>query len=339
MASGSELAFEAIYAALEATRGTAVDPPTRWLPFTGTLTPMRARYVPEETTGVLAARRRSKATRRWSELDANGPVDVAAMPFLMNMVMGAVTSPSTPGGGTNSRLWTFPRVMTSDTLKAATMYFGDPNIQQFQAAYMMATEYKITGDASTEDGGVENSLKATGRFPAKDAANSLPSQSLSDLLIPGMAQVWIDTSSAIGTTEFTGGELTGFDLTVPTGVVPKWAAAGVTAGLDFARIGREKVSPSQVLTFEMPNTTIYDMFGSNDGDTIAKVRVRVNGGIIEGSLRYYVQWDMYAPLEELSWTEIQNTNRGMQLTMNGQYDSTAATDLTIYVQNTLTALP
>lgn len=336
----AELAFEALYAALEATRGTPVDPPTRWLPFSGTLTPMRSRYVPEETTGVLAARRRTKSVRRWSELDASGPFDVMAAPFILNMVQGAVTTPSTPDGGTDSRLWTFPRVMASDTLKAATVYGGDPNIQQFQAAYMMATEYKLTGDASAEDGGVENSLKATGRFPAKEAANSLPSQSFSDLLIPGMSQVWIDTGSdAIGTTEFTGAELTAFDLTVPTGVTPKWAAAGPTAGMDFARIGREKTSPSQVLTFEMPNTTIYDLFGSNDGDTLCKVRVRVNGGIIEGSLRYYVQWDMVAPLEELSWTEIQTTNRGMQLTMNGQYDATAATDLTIYVQNTLTALP
>lgn len=334
----AEIAFESLYAALEATRGTAVDPPTRFLNLEGMIRPRRARWAPNENRGILAARSRSIATRQFSELDGKGPLDPQSCPFLWNTTLKAVTSPAIPGGGTNSRLWTFARQMTSDDLKAMTVYGGDPGIQQFQSAYHLATEYKIMADAGTEDGVMQN-YKSVGAFPAKDPANSLPAIAVGPLLIPGMMQVWLDSSSAIGTTELTAGELVAVELTVPTGVTQKWAAAGATAGRTHARIGRAKTSPSQVLTFEIPNMTIYDLFGSSDGDTIAKVRVRINGPIIESTLRYYVQWDMYAPLEELEWTEIQTTNRGMQLTMNAEYDSSSATDLTMYVQNILTALP
>ncbi|HEU4328063.1 MAG TPA: hypothetical protein VFS21_33310 [Roseiflexaceae bacterium] len=333
----AEVAFETLYAALESTRGTAVNPPTRFLSLTGGITPKESRYRPQESRGTLAGSYRSRTTRRWSETAGNGPLDPRTMPFLLAMLInGGVTSPSTPVGATSARLWAMPRTMTTDNLKSGSFYWGDPNVQTFRTAYNLLDELTINADAGGEDG-VAIDVKGGGKFPTKTAMSSAPAQSPGPLVIPGDMQFWLDTSSAIGTTELTS-NLVSASLKIPSGVSRKWGAAGTSNDLNFRKIGRGNGSPELNITLELPDMTQYDVFADNSGDTVCKLRWRLNGPEIESGFRYYVEADIWGTLSGLSWGVLENTNRTVSWTTTGEYDSTAATDLVIRVQNDQTTL-
>lgn len=332
----AELAFENLLMALESTRGTAVDPPTHYLNMAGTVTPRQARYRPDESRGSLVANYRSKTVRRWSELSAEGPLDNAVLPLLACMALDGSVTPTTPGGGTNSRDWAFVPTITADDIDAATLYWGDPNVQAFKAAYMMLDELRIRSSTDGTDG-VTMAIAGQGQFPSKDAPDSLPSQITGPLFVPGEMQLWIDTSSGIGTTPVTE-RFVSTDITIPTGVTRKWLASGAGASLNFTSTGRTKRAATLRLVLELPDTTEYDIFAGSSGDTTAKVRVRFNGPIIESALRHQVTFDIYGPLEFDSWGEHAGSNRTIALTVTSQYDSGLGADFQLVVRNDRSSL-
>jgi len=337
----AELPFEYMAVALESTRGTAVTTPTHYLPMAGTLTPVREKYRPAESRGTLAEFYRSKTVRTRSEWTAEGGADPNYAPLLFNMAVKAVTSPSTPTNGVLTRLWTFAPTMTSDDLKSATIVFGDPNVQIFQAAYCMAEELTISANADSTDGATW-SLKGGGKFPTRVADPTLPAQAVGDLLMPGAMQLWIDTSSAIGTTEVTG-RFISTNWTIPTGVGYKYYAGGPTGGLGFTKTGRAKRSAKATIVVELNDTSIdtgkeYDTW---EADTVVKMRIRLNGSLIESvtpDYYSYIQLDIYGPLDAFSWGEVAGTNRTMQFEVTSEYNATAGYDFALYAQNTKTSV-
>lgn len=330
----AEIPFERLLIGLETVaRGTAVDPPTHWLLMVGTVTPMQERYIPDESRGSLIANYRSKTVRRWCELEASGPLDSYALPVLAHMAIDGSVTPSTPGGGTNSRLWAFVPTVTSDDIDSATVFWGDPNVREFKAPYVMLDELVITSDASTTDGATME-ITGQGHFPTDDAPDSVPSSVESPLFAPGAMQLWIDTGTdGIGTTEITDGRLIGVTITIPTGVTRKWTAAGAGATLNFTKTGRGKRAATLQITLEVPDDDELTSFEGSSGDTIHKVRVRMNGPIIEGSLRHYVEFDIYGPLGEPEWGEHEGSNRTVTYTIASHYDSTLGADYRLAVQN------
>lgn len=149
----SELTFEVLALALEPTRGSAVATPTHYANMKGMIKPAFERYYPEESRGTLAEFHRSKLVKRWGEWEGEGPLDVDVMPVFFNMmVKGNVTTPTTPGGATLSRLWSFVPTMTSDDIESATTWWGDPNVQLWKGIYSMIDEMTISNDASSSDG-------------------------------------------------------------------------------------------------------------------------------------------------------------------------------------------
>jgi hypothetical protein len=325
----AEIPFEAGLAALEATRGTAIAAPTHYTTGTTVIKPMMTDYAPDESRGVLAARTRDKVIRMWSETTESGAVDLDYWPFLLNRVVkGNVTAPTTPVGATDSRLWTFARDMTADTIESASLWSGDPSVQVFRAAYCMADELTISADASGEDG-VTFELTGMGKFPEQVADPTLPTQIIGDLLAPGNMQVWLDTSSAIGTTLLTD-RVVSAEITIPTGVTYKYLASGTLDTLTYSRTGRTKTSPEISLTFELPDMVQYDLMAAN---SLVKLRVRMNGDLIEVGFRRYFEIDTWGRLRMDDWGELEESNRTMTLTLTSTYDTTAATDLIARVQN------
>lgn len=323
-----ELAFEYLLAALESTRGTAVDPPTHYLNMAGTITPANEKYRPKESRGTLAEFYRSLTVRKWSEWEAEGPADVYTLPVLLNSAVKPVTSPSTPSGATLARLWTFAPTMTADDLKAMTLYWGDPNIQVLRAAFSMVDEFTISGDAAGTDG-VTVSASGQGLFPSKTAPASVPAQAVAPLLAPGDMQLWLDTSSAIGTSAITGRVLSA-EFKAPTGVSRKWWAAGPASSLGFSGIGRGPRHAEMKLVFEVPNMTQYDLFAV---DTVIKGRVRWNGPLIETGFYHYIQADIYGTFDAFSWGENESTNRTIEMTIQSEYNVAAGHDFQVLVQN------
>jgi hypothetical protein len=338
----AELPFELFGLALEATRGTAVTPPTHLMPVDGVITPTRTKYRPEEQRGTLEANYRSKTSRTgctWAIPDRLADPNYA--PVLFNMYAKAVTSPSTPTNGVLTRLWTFVPTITADDLKSGTLYGGDPNVQTWQAAYCMGDELTISADATSEDG-VTWAAKGMGRFPTRVSAPTFPAAIPGDLLMPGAMQLWIDTSSAIGTTEVTG-RFIKTDWTIPTGVTYKNYANGPTGGLNFTKTGRTKRSAKATIEVELNDVSINTgkEYLTWEADTTVKMRIRLNGGLIESvtpDYYSYIQLDIYGALADPEWGSVEDSNRTMRFTVESEYNSTLGASFALYVQNQRTTL-
>jgi len=328
----AEIAFEYLLAAREAVKGTPINPPTRYLNMAGTITPRTSRFRPNESRGTLAEYYRSKIVRKWSEWEGEGGADVYTLPLLLEACIKGAATIATPGGGTTSRTHTYNPTMTADDLQSLTLYWGDPNVQAWQADYCMVDEITVAADASSEDG-VTMAVKGQGHFPAKTAPASTPVMLAAPLLAPADMQLWIDTA-VIGSTEITG-RLISAEFTIPSGVAYKYLATGPTGTQEFASYGRKKRHAELKVTFELPDMTQYDQWAAA---TTLKARLLLNGSIIEAALRHYIQFDIYGPFDTLEWGELEGTNRTISLTMMSEYDATAGHDFQVVVQNDLTTI-
>lgn len=331
----AEIPFEQLLLALESTRGTAITTPTHTMNVAGTLTPMRMRYRPREARGTLVSNYRHKTVRTGVDWEADGDADVNLLPVWLHMaVRGSGVSPATPGGGTNSRTWTFTRSATADNLASATLTWFDSTFNMLRAPYCMVDELVFENDATAEEV-AKLTVKGKGQFPTSVTAPTLPASIAGDTLPGQMMQLWIDTSSAIGTTAVSG-RLLKAKHTVSTGVTYKYADAGPTASLSFTRTGRiPTVGLKTELEFEVTDLNQYTQWAA---DSDLRVRVRHSGALIEGSLYNYVQFDQYGPWDALEWSSYEESNRTLKLTIETQYDSTLGSDFSVVVQNARTAL-
>jgi hypothetical protein len=334
-----ELAFESLSMAIETTKGTAVTPPTRRLNLESTLTPMQELYRPPDQLGTFEEYSRSVPVRGWGELEASGAVDLLAMPFILSLIAKGGVTPTTPTNGVLTRLWTFVPSASVDDLKSATVYWGDNvNALLWQGVYGMLDTMDISADASGTDG-VMIDLKGTTRFPTHLGANpTLPAIVVGPALIPAAMQLWIDTSSAIGTTAVTGRFLSA-SISVPTQVTHKYVAQGPGGVPTWDHHGRAKRHIEAKLKFELADAVQYDLFAAH---TTCKTRVRMNGDLIESvtpDYYNYLQFDIYGPMSEPSWGDLEGTNRTVEFTVMSEYNSTLGASWAAYVQNTLTALP
>lgn len=323
----AEIPFEYMLFGLESARGTKLDPPTHYLNMAGTLTPKTSVYRPDESTGTLAEWHRSAIVRKWSEWEGEGGLDVYSIVPLLEMLVKGAGTIATPGGGTNSRTHTYVPTMTADNLLSGTFYWGDPNIQAWQADFGMIDELTITADASSEDG-VQMSAKGRAHFPAKDAPDSLPTRLVSPLFSPADMVLTIDAST-IGSTAVSG-RLISAEVTIPSGITYKHIASGTIGGQEYALIGRAKRHAEMKLVLELPDLTQYDQWVAH---TTLKTRLFFYGPIIESALRHYVQVDIYGPFETLEWGENEGSNRTIGLTIMSEYNATATCDFSVVVQN------
>lgn len=330
----TEIAFERLHLALETTRGAAIAAPTHLLNLPGKLTPKRTLYRPKESRGTLVAAYRNKQVRKWGEWEAEGAADPNMLPVLFNMAIKPVTSPTTPG--TLSKLWAFVRTVNADDIKTATIWGGDPNIQSWQADFGTIDEIVIKNDASSEEVAMV-SVKGQANFPAKVSAPTSPASIAGDTLPGQQMQVWIDTSSAIGTTAVTG-RVISVEHTIPVGIEYKYLAAGPAGGLEYSGLGRLGTAAKTKIVMELPDMTQYDLWAAA---TTVKMRVRHNGAFIEtvSTVDYYnyFEMDIYGPLDALEWGE-KGANRVVELTVESEYDATLGADYRVAVQSQRTAL-
>lgn len=336
----AEIPFETLRLALESARGTAITSPTHLLNLEGKITPARTRARRRMQTGTTFANYSGQHvdTRAMSNWEGEGELDVNEILVLLNMCVQPVTSPSTPTNGVDTRLWEFVRSGTADNLKSATVWWGDPAINQQRSPFVMIDELVIENDASSEDLATL-SVKGMGKFPSKVAAPAA-TVTIAGATFPGqLMQLWIDSgASAIGTTEITD-RLVSAKHTIKTGVKYKYIAKGPTSDLGFSLVGLEKIAHVETeLTLEFLDYDEYDQWAAG---TDLKVRVRHNGALIESvtpDYYNYVEIDTYAPGDELEWGDNEGTNRTITLKFISQYDEDLGSDLRVAVQNERTSL-
>lgn len=328
----SEIAFEQLLVALETTRGTAITTPTHLLNLKGIITPKKPPYRPKESRGTLVKNYRAKVVKQWAEWQGDGDADPNVLPVLFNMAIKPNTSPTIPGG-TTPRLWTFTRSISADDLKTGTLWSGDPNIQRFRAAFGTIDEIVLKNDASADDGVLMVTVKGHANFPSKVTV-AAPAAIAGDVLPGQQMDVYLDTSSAIGTTAINN-RVISVEHTIPTGIDPyKWLNAGASASFDYVGFGRKEFAAKTKITMEVPDMAQYDNWAA--ADTV-KLRVRHSGAVIETTFHNYVEFDIYGPLDELEWGE-NGGNRTVTFMVESQYDTTLGADFSVKVQNARTAL-
>jgi hypothetical protein len=224
--------------------------------------------------------------------------------------------------------YVFRPTMTADDLETATLYWGDPNVQYFQADYCCGDELVLGADVGGTDG-CRMTVKGQCHLPAKETPDSVPAMLDAPLLAPSDLELWIDTTSPIGTTAVTG-RVISVEERIPSGKTYKYLATGPTGTQEFAGTGRNKRHVELKLVLELVDTTQYDLWVAA---TILKTRLRLNGAEIATGYRYYINSDLYGPFEALDWGEYEGSNRTVQLTILSQYDTTIGRDFSLTVQN------
>jgi hypothetical protein len=323
----AEVALEFLALALEATRFTAVTPPTHILNLDGVMTPRITRRRGSETRGVLTEFYRSKHVYKFGEWEGSGALDTNIMPVLLNMAVAANATPT----GTGPYVWTFSPANT-DTVKLGTLYWGDPNEQIFQGAGSTLEELTISANADSEDVVMLDASGST-TFPAKVSAPTWPSQVQAVELVPQDMQLWIDTAT-IGTTAITG-RLISVEISLTNNISLKRRANGPASALTYNGIGRGRRHLEMNLVMEFEDQTQYDQWVAG---TTLKTRVRMNGPLISGSDYHYFQTDIYGPFDGFDWEIVADTNRTVSLTIISEYDATTGYDWQMVVQNSRATL-
>lgn len=329
----AEKSFEYGAVALETTRGTAVTPPTHIVNGEFTFDSTEENYEPDESRGTLEVSYRDKVVRRGTDWGFTGGLDLTMAPVWLNMVVKAVSTPTTPSGATLSRLWTFIPTITADDLKSATLYWGDPNNQILRATYAMADEMTIGGDSSGTDG-TTMGIKGKAQPWTEVSAPTLPAVLVGDLITPGELELWMDDTSAIGTTPITG-RVVSANHTIQTGVTYKHLAQGPGASLGFVRTGRVKRRMTTSIAVEFLDLAQYNYWKNK---TVVKARVRHNGPLIETGFYNYLQADTYGRMRALKWGLLENSNRTLIFDIMSEYNSTLGASFAITVQNARTSL-
>lgn len=328
----AETMHESLLGVLESTRGTAIATPTHKLNVTDgqLLVPRKTFHNVATVTGTRAEITSSTKTYEDTTLNPSGTLDLRQAPFWANLYTGPGTI-ATPGGGTLSRTHTHVPGMTTDPALSATFSSGDPDVQVWQAAYHMLTDYTVTFDASSDES-VSFSANTVGQPWTEVADPTIPTQTE---IVPAYAidaDLWIDTSSAIGTTAITGRLVSGEWRIVRNRSFKRHArGAGAVRTFDTTGIGLDHAELT--LTFELYDLAQTDLFVD---ETDAKVRLRLNGALIEGVLYNYYQADIYGKFQDLAFDTFMDTNRTVTFTIMSTYNAharTAGHDWRVVIQN------
>lgn len=252
---------------------------------------------------------------------------------------GASATATVSAVATIAKQWEFVRVMTADTIKSATMYWGDPNNVLYKAAFAMLQEMGFSADGSSTDG-VTCTVKGIANTASELTGVSIPALPTLALgpLMPALAMELFmesDLTNAFGTTAVTG-QLVSAEVTIPTGVEPKYVAVGPAGGLTYTRVGRKKMRPELKLVFDLIDTTKTALFLAG---TTVKTRVKFNNRTaIEGSIYPSLAFDIQGKLRDLGWGDLAGTNRTVEFTIKGVRCDQLASDLRAIVINSSATL-
>ncbi|NJN53282.1 MAG: hypothetical protein HC804_00115 [Anaerolineae bacterium] len=247
--------------------------------------------------------------------------------LLLIGIKGAVT-PTTPGGGTNSRLWTFT---PSATLDAATLEWDDgANVWEAGGCYV--NKLKFSG-AANEEAMVEAEI-----FGMNLAATTLTgalTDRTPDFMEGWETKVFIDAFEGTpGTTQVTG-TLVNWEVEIDNQMGRKYFAANTNA-TGAVTIGELEVKAK--LTIEASASQADTEFTNWNAATKRLIRLdHGNNELIEGALYKFVTIDLPGAWEAFDLGGEDEGTRVYELSLQYVYDPTNAFGLQIRAQNARTA--
>lgn len=330
----AEIAFETLQIDLEDTAFAVKSAPSAVLSLAGTITPKTAHYKPSDADGTVAANRREKRVRGWGEWQASGAADTNDLYLLLQMAVDASPAVSNPTAGVD--LAAFIPVMTGaaaiTNTKTATLWadgYNTAGTGYFKAAGGILKQLTFTNDASSTNT-AQLTVNGVCTTPSTSTSMSAATIAQGELLEPLTMQLWIDTSSAIGTTEITG-QIVRAEHQLDSRIVEKFIPVAPASALQTIN-GRgiaKRVGLKTRVTLLALNTGQWTNLTNG---TAVKVRVRHSGSIIASSYRYYAEFDTYGVLENLQWGAYEGANRTVSFEIQSRYDATLAADYRIAIE-------
>jgi hypothetical protein len=286
-------AFNRAQVAIEATRGTAIGTMTRWVTALSdgglSWSYVRDREDAPETLRSFQADRDTAITQESVTWQIEARLAYEEIPWWLSCALNGAaatlvgtTTGSTPPGYT----YTITAVDTSDDLDTFTMKIGDPSV-----CYILkrCAVNQLTIRCNPDQGG-EASWRIVASGPAIFVGTGTfdaPSDITRTIVQSYGSLMYLDTSSAIGTTSITG-LVRNFEFTINNNIEEKrFIDAGVAAHTDFGR-GFQRVTGS----FSIEHTA-DTYFAYHRAETDIKLRFEKTGATIGSSptTAYRTRWD------------------------------------------------
>lgn len=323
--------FTSARAALESVRGTDLVPTRLIYGEEFTHEQVSATIRPTELRGSYNPVYSAAAGPETNTLGISGRMSYTDAIWYGNLFFMALASGT--GGGAD-KTWTFLPAAASDTVKTATIQLGYADTiataPGIKLNYCMGQSLNLHWEKN-DDGAVTFDAQ----FMSAKAGTQITAftGSLSDrTTVPCSSNdtlVYIDTSSAIGTT--TDSYVIAVDWTLELGPVPLYTLDGTTAAAAVYRPDYRRWSAQ--ITRQFVNDTLWDDFLDK---TTQKVRIRTLGASLGGS-NYKLQLDLYGTYTAREWSEVDGIITEV-LTLEQIYDATATADHTLVVVNEVASI-
>lgn len=325
-----EITFEQSLGALEAAPGTAITTPTRLLNNAVVIKPRRERKFSKDSRGTTEKNyRKPRVTKAYSEFDVSGDFDINQAPFWFEQRIRGGVTPTQPDSGTapNVYLWEYIPGLTSKTQKTSTLWGWDPNVQRVRSAYNILRTLTLKGDNADD---VQFEGSGSGAYPTTvtvAAPASTTGKSLANY-----AKLYIDTgASAFGTTPVVG-RLVNWSFELPDtygdlkylGDTPDWTDVGLIES-----------APMLKIELEVPDLDQYTQYVDED---LLKVRLHIDGDVIGGALKEYLEIDVYGTLDLDDFGDYATSNRTFQFTLEGINETGLGASYRVAVQNTTASI-
>ena len=288
-------AFRRIQIGLETTQGTKVAA-TKKAIGTLTMTPEIDFHRPVDERNSLAEFRRDVITGQRAALKYEGsPSYEQIIDWLLASIRGVDSSgwsnPTTPGGGTNSRDWTFSPLLTGRNQQDSyTIEYGD-DTQEFEVGFAQISQLEL---AFAWNEVIMMTADMYSTFPAKSSFTGALSDPSVTEIVANHAKFYIDgTWANRGSTE-KATLLAGATWRLNTGLVPIKYADGTLEISSFME-QRRHLELDLDMAVGAAGMTEYDAAVAG---TDRAIRIDVIGAVIEAAITYKLRLDTFGRYEQ-----------------------------------------
>lgn len=324
--------LDSVQVGIEATRGTLV-PATRILDHDpGGVTLKRTpNIIRVRNAGSLATSHRSYPGRDVIEIEASGTWTYNWAPWWFNHFLGPL---ATGTGAGADKVWAFTSTEISDTadnLKSSSWEVSgkDTRPAEYKVAGVMGRTLSLS-IAQDQPWTYKATLVGTVVTIAAKTGALSTAATITDVL-GTLTKVYIDTSSAFGTTQRTGAVVSA-TIDIAIGATSRYTLDGQRNPYRQAVTGNRTIGAK--ITAEYDAQTEYT---AAHAGTAKRVRIKATGPTLGGS-NYLCQLDLPGTWDSHEFGDDDGVVTEV-LTLTGQYDATPAADIAASVTNDSAALP
>jgi len=320
----------------ETTAGTIAVATSYWRGV-GTIEDQREIVFPEEDVGILGGVDRTYIPKLLAGITlGDAPATFEQLPHVLEAGIKAIGTGAADGTQGSDKIYAYAFPTTSlNTIKTYTIEGGD-NQQAEVMEYGYVDSFGISGNA-------EEALVVSSEWIGRQVANTTFTTTATiptvEEILFGKGKLYIDTAGGTaGTTQVTQ-TLLGMELSVKTGIIPKFTADGQ---IYFSFIQYVMPELELKLTYEHNGSAVTEKTAWRD-QTPRQIQLKFEGSAVQTAGTLYsvktLKIDLLGKYEAWEALDEQDGNSIVSCTFRSRYNATAAKHATITVVNELTSIP